>query len=151
MRALLLALLLTGCGATPLGSSFGQATVLPPLPDWPRVAFPRQDDRPLVRVVGGRLADFHHAVADLPAGAHHLMVHNDVPGASVEEHGLDLTQEAASLWVHGRGPARDWLPQFAMGPINGGINDDWPVELPPGDYEIEQTLGGGSVGIWRVR
>jgi hypothetical protein len=74
-----------------------------------------------------------------------------VEGARSDVDGLDLSQLAIALWLRGRGDARHRLPQHSIGPVNSGVQEDWAVDLPPGDYLLSVTLGGASEAVLRVR
>ena len=39
----------------------------------------------------------------------------------------------------------------AIGPVNAGVQEDWTVELAPGEYVLALTLGGDSEVLLSVR
>ncbi len=122
---------------------------LPPLPIQDDV--PRREGQWVLRVIDGHLADLEGQVALLPAGEHTFMVTNEADGATVDDHGHDLRDEAVALWIRGRGSSVHRLPQAVRGPINGGVQEDWDVVLEPGVYVISETVGKQSEGYLVVR
>lgn len=151
MRLILLLVLLAGCEA-PTVDLTGRQRVDEPLPKLPvQDDVPRHEGRWVIRVVNGHLPDLDGHIALLPAGEHNLMVTNEVDGATVDQHGRDLRQDAVALWIRGFGTAIHHLPQAVRGPINGGVQEDWPVTLVPGEYVISETIGKQSQGYLRVR
>lgn len=151
MRWLALALALVACEAATVDLT-GRQAIDPPVPDLPiQDDVPRHEGRWVVRVINGHLADLEDRVALLPAGEHTLMVTNEVEGATVDEHGRDLRDDAVALWLRGYGSAVHRLPQAVRGPINGGVQEDWPVVLESGVYVISETVGKNSQGYLLVR
>lgn len=151
MRWLTCVLLLAACEA-PTVDLAGRQPIDPPVPDLPiQDDVPRHEGRWVVRVVDGRLADLEDQVALLPAGEHTLMVTNEVEGATVDEHGRDLRSDAVALWIRGHASGLHRLPQSVRGPINGGVQEDWPVVLEPGVYVISETITKRSTGYLLVR
>jgi hypothetical protein len=123
---------------------------LPPLPEL--AGLPEQiDGRPVLRVRDGRLPDLAGRLLVLRPGPASFLIVNEVPGLDVADAGIDLGKYSISLWIHGHGPARHWLPQASSGKVNGGVMQDWAVELPPGDYELEIRSGGSDRIPLRVR
>ena len=55
------------------------------------------------------------------------------------------------LWLRGRGPARDWLPQQVVTELRTGSQSDWSWDLPPGDYELSLVGGERRPVVLRVR
>jgi len=113
-----------------------------------------QDEEPgrfRIEVSSGHLPQLEEKASRLPAGPSVFNVVNKVDGARADVEGLDLSERAVALWIRGRGPARHRLPQFSIGPVNSGVQEDWPVELPPGDYLLSLTMGGNSEAIVVVR
>jgi hypothetical protein len=146
----LLGLLLgLGCGAgtggpDPIASSLSGL----PEQDFPMDAEPQ---RRRIEVAEGRLVGLEGRVSRLRAGPVTFNVVNRVEGARSDVDGLDLSQLAIALWLRGRGDARHRLPQHSIGPVNSGVQEDWAVDLPPGDYLLSVTLGGASEAVLRVR
>jgi len=153
VRWLLLMLLLVGCDADgPIVDLTGRSPVDPPLPDWPLVLdAPTEGDQVVFRVLNGRLVDLENRRTVLTPGEHQILLLNDVPGSDVNQHGVDLRNEAMNLWIHGWGSHHARLPQFSSGQVNGGVRDDWHLNLVPGVYVIEETLDGKSSGLLLVR
>ena len=142
----LLALGLAGCGLT------GRQPIDEPLPNLPRRDLPPgDDDKPTIRIENGELGPMEASLTLLPAGASTLLVVNVVEGAEVAEDGMDLTRQAVALWLRGRGSQRHLRPEFTIGPLNAGVQEDWYVDLPPGDYLLTVTSGGESEAIILVR
>ncbi len=142
--------LLCACEAPTVDLSDRQP-VDPPLPDLPiQDDVPRHEGRWVIRVVNGHLPDLEDQVALLPAGEHRFMATNEVEGATVDEHGLDLRDGAVTLWIRGHGSALHRLPQAVRGPINSGVQEDWKVALEPGVYVISETMHKQSQGYLLV-
>lgn len=140
-----------------LGGCPGQTSSTPPivpaLDTLPKQAFPMDEaaDRWHLEVVDGRLPGLAGKRSELPAGSLTFNVVNRVEGARADIPGLDLSEQAIALWLRGRGPARHLLPQHSIGPVNAGVQEDWQVELPPGDYLLSVTMGGDAEATLSVR
>lgn len=148
---LLLVLLLAGCGG---GLEGPRQPVDDPLPKLPRTEVATDHDsgdRPVIRLEGGRLVNLEDKLNLVPAGPVTFLVINRVEGAGVEEDGMDLSQRSVALWLRGRGSQRHLRPEFTIGPINAGVQEDWPVDLPPGDYVLGVTSGGSGEVILLAR
>ncbi len=146
-----LLLLLLGCQAATVDLATRQP-IDEPLPSLPvQDDLPRTEGRWVLRLVDGKLADLDGHIGLLPAGDIEFLVLNEVEGATVDDHGRDLRDEALALWIRGHGSAYHRLPQAARGPINGGVQEDWSVTLAPGLYEISETIRQESSGYLRVR
>jgi hypothetical protein len=144
-------MLMTACGS-PLEAEPGEhRATTAPLPELPTRDALREDGKVVIRVVNRRLVDFEGHLTRIPSGPQTLKLYNDVPGADVSVHGLDLRHEATALWLRGRGAARHWLPQWTTGQVNGGVGEDFEVDLPPGDYVLTETMDGVSEVVWLVR
>jgi hypothetical protein len=70
------------------------------------------------------------------------LVRNRVDGARVDVDGLDLSTQAIALWLRGRGRLRHLRPEHTIGLVNSGAQEDWHVDLPPGEYVLTVTSGG---------
>jgi hypothetical protein len=153
VRWLPLLMLLAACDVEgPIVDLTGRSPVDPPLPDLPLETEPPMEDGRLVfRVLNGKLVDLDGKKTIVPPGEHQVLLLNDVPGADVGVHGMDLRNEAMNLWLHGWSSHHDRLPQFSSGQVNGGVRDDWNIDLVPGIYVLEETLDGESSGILLVR
>ena len=140
LGALLLVLLLVlagGCvsDAPPrLDGSSGATSA--PLP------WDESNQRPGLEVVGGRFGGPAETALELPAGPSTVMIRNRVEGADVGHDGQDLSIHAVGLWLHGLGHRRPLLPQFQLGPVNAGVQEDWELDLKPGLYVLRLTQGG---------
>ena len=148
---LALALLLAGCPAALDGP---RKPVDEPLPKLGRAEMSTDDDggnRPVIRVEGGRLVELERSLNLVPTGPVTFFVVNRVEGAGVEQDGLDLSDGSVALWLRGRGSQRHVRPEFTIGPINAGVQEDWPVDLPPGDYLLSVTSGGDGEAILLAR
>lgn len=148
---LLLVLLLFGCSG---GLEGPRQSVDEPLPNRPRAELATDDDggqRPVIAVEGGRLVDLEGRLNLVPAGRVTFFVVNRVEGAGVEEDGLDLSEAAVALWLRGRGSRRHLLPEATIGPVNAGVQEDWTVDLAPGDYLLSVTSGGTSEAVLLAR
>jgi len=151
-RALLLGLLLAAwtpaCTPAPMGAP---APIDDPLPRGRGVELPQDEEgRPTIVVENGALVDLPDQISVLPAGATTLLVRNVVEGAGVEVDGLDLSTRAIALWLRGRGSLRHLRPEHTIGPVNAGVQEDWNVDLPPGEYVLTVTSGGTGEAILRV-
>ncbi|MCP4871193.1 MAG: hypothetical protein GY898_20990 [Proteobacteria bacterium] len=145
--ALLLALaLLAGCAApAPMGTP---DPIDDPLPNLDRVQLPQDEEgRPMIVVENGVLRDLPNQISVLPPGSSTLLVRNVVEGAGVEVEGLDLSTQAIALWMRGRGSLRHLRPEHTIGPVNAGVQEDWNVDLPPGEYALTVTSGGTGDAI----
>ena len=129
LRALLpaIAILLLGCGEQ-------RPEVIPPLPD-SVTETPRDDGRPLIRVVDGALPDLAGKRIELPAGRTTFLIRHEG-----EEPASDEPPKTA-LWLRGRGEARHLLPSFGSRPLRIATMEDWSVDLPAGVYDLSVTLG----------
>ena len=144
-------LLLTACQAPTVDLTTREA-IDPPLPELPvQDDLPRHEGRWVLRVIDGHLADLEDRIALLPAGEIDFMVTNEVEGATVDKHGMDLRTDAVALWIRGYGSSFHRLPQAVRGPINSGVQEDWLVTVEPGTYEISETITKESRGYLRVR
>jgi hypothetical protein len=140
MRVWLLAVLLVSCSPTPMGPADPMDE---PLPDLPRVELPRDDeDRPTIVIENGVLRDLPERLNLLVPGPTTLLVRNRVDGARVDVDGLDLSTQAIALWLRGRGRLRHLRPEHTIGLVNSGAQEDWHVDLPPGEYVLTVTSGG---------
>ena len=146
---LLWSLLSAGCGS--LGGE--RSLVDPPIDSLEHRKAPRDDGikRWVLRVSDGRLVELEGKVNELPAGRLIFNVINRVEGARTDVDGLDLSEQAIALWIRGRGSRRHFLPEYAIGPVNAGVQEDWTVELAPGEYVLAVTLGGDSEVLLSVR
>jgi len=104
-----------------------------------------------IEVTGGELKGLEGRATRLQSGETRFNVVNRVPGARTDKPGLDLSERAIALWLRGRGDARHRLPQYSIGPVNAGVQEDWVVDLPPGDYLLSVTMGGVSEATLVVR
>lgn len=149
MRTALLLLAMSaalGCGAP--GAMGTPAPIDEPLPAGARVELPLDEEgRPMMVVENGVLQDLPDQVSRLPSGPSTLLVRNVVQGAGVEIEGLDLSTQAIALWMRGRGRLRHLLPEHTIGPVNAGVQEDWNVDLPPGEYVLTVTSGGTGEAI----
>jgi hypothetical protein len=142
-------LLLVGCGLGP----GAQDPIVPSLGHLEEQVFPSEEEpgRYRLEVSQGSLVDLEQRASRLPAGEVTFNVVNQVAGARSDVDGLDLANGAIALWLRGRGESRHWLPQFSVGPVNSGVQEDWSVLLPAGDYVLSVTLGGQSDAVVLVR
>lgn len=141
MRGLLLfgALLLAGCG----GGGLSSEPIDEPLPELPEVAIAADEDgKPMIFVRDGRLSDLEGKLNLLPSGPTVLFVRNEVEGADALQEGVDVSQRAMALWLRGRGSLRHLRPEYTLGPVNAGVQEDWHVDLSPGEYLLTVTKGG---------
>ncbi len=148
---LVLALVLAGCTG---GLEGPRQPVDEPLPRLSRDEMPVDPDggtRPMILVVEGQLPELEGRLNLVEAGPITFFVANRVEGAGVEEDGLDLSQQSVALWLRGRGSRQHLLPQATIGPVNAGVQEDWTVELPPGDYLLSVTSGGEGEAILLAR
>lgn len=138
-----------GCGA--LSSS--PEPIAPSLRGLPSQDFPvdAEPGRYRIEVTGGELKSLEGRATNLQSGETRFNVVNRVPGARTDQPGLDLSEHAIALWLRGRGDARHRLPQYSIGPVNAGVQEDWVVDLPTGDYLLSVTMGGASEGTLIVR
>jgi hypothetical protein len=145
-----LAVLLAGCGGL---SSGGDDPIVSSLAGLSRQEFPldSEPNRYRLEVTDGTLTSLEGRVTRLAAGSTRFNVVNRVEGARVDVPGMDLSHDAIALWLRGRGAAVHLLPQHSIGPVNSGVQEDWLVELPPGDYVLSLTMGGVSEGVLLVR
>ena len=104
-----------------------------------------------IEVTGGELKGLEGRATRLKSGETRFNVVNRVPGARTDKPGLDLSERAIALWLRGLGDARHRLPQYSIGPVNAGVQEDWFVDLPPGDYLLSVTMGGMSEATLIVR
>lgn len=130
LRALLpaIAALLLGCGEPP------RAPVTPPLAA-PTTEIPRDDGRPLLRVVDGALPDLAGKRIELPAGRTTFLVRHEGEDPQSDD------PPKTALWLRGRAEARHLLPSFGSRPLRIATMEDWSVDLTPGVYELSVTLG----------
>lgn len=151
MIRLLPLLLLLGC-APPAVDRTTRELIDEPLPELPILRdLPDHEGRAVLRVVNGHLIDLEGQLVRLRPGPQEFLVVNEVEGASVEDHGRDLRHGAIALWLRGRGSSLHRLPQASRGPVNAGVQEDWTVDLPPGDYLLSETLLRESTVIFSVR
>ncbi len=147
----LLLILLLGC-TQPVVDRSTRQMVDEPLPQLEILReLPEHEGRTVLRVVNGHLVDLEGQIVRLRPGVQEFLVVNEVEGASVEEHGQDLRRGAVALWLRGRGSSQNRLPQAARGPVNAGVQEDWTVDLPPGDYLLSETLLNESTVLLSVR
>jgi len=142
-------LLVSGCG---MGTG-AQDPIVSGLGNLEEQVFPSEEEpgRYRLEVSGGSLVGLEQRASRLPAGEVTFNVVNQVAGARSDIDGLDLANGAVALWLRGRGESRHWLPQFSVGPVNSGVQEDWSVLLPAGDYVLSVTLGGNSDAVILVR
>jgi len=142
--------LLVGCGGLPVG---GGDLIAPSVAGLGEQEFPAdsEPDRYRLEIKDGRLASLEGHVTRLAAGPTRFNVVNRVEGARADVEGLDLSQHAIALWLRGRGAAVHLLPHHSIGPVNAGVQEDWLVDLPPGDYVLSVTMGGVSEAVLLVR
>jgi hypothetical protein len=146
-----LVLLLAGCGE---GFEGPRQAVDDPLPRLQRSEMATDDDggnRPVIRIEGGELVELDRSLNLVPAGPVTFFVVNRVEGAGVEQDGLDLSERSVALWLRGRGGQRHLKPEFTIGPVNAGVQEDWQVDLPAGDYLLSVTSGGHGEAILLAR
>ncbi len=152
-RARLLALALalaplTACG----GGAISKSPIDEPLPDLPEAPIALDEDgKPRVIVRGGGFPDLEGRINVLPSGPTVLFVRNDVDGADALQEGVDVSEQAMALWLRGRGRLRHLRPEFTLGPVNAGVQEDWHVDLPPGEYLLSVTKGGDGEVLVVVR
>ncbi len=144
------AVLLVGCGGLPVG---GDDPIAPSLAGLSEQEFPldSEPDRYRLEITDGKLTSLEGRATRLAAGPTRFNVVNRVEGARADVEGLDLSQHAIALWLRGRGAAVHLLPHHSIGPVNAGVQEDWLVELPPGDYVLSVTMGGVSEAVLLVR
>jgi hypothetical protein len=143
------ALLVAGCGL----DSGVQDPIVPSLSTLEEQVFPSEEEpgRYRLEVAGGSLVALEQRASRLPAGEITFNVVNQVEGARSDVDGLDLATGAVALWLRGRGATRHRLPQFSVGPVNSGVQEDWSVVLPAGDYLLSVTMGGDAEAVILVR
>ena len=149
--AVLATLLLWGCSG---GLAGPREPVDEALPRLTRTEMATDNDggnRPVVLVENGRLPELEERLNLVPAGSMTLFVVNRVEGAGVEQDGLDLSAQSVALWLRGRGSQRHLRPEYTIGPVNSGVQEDWQVDLPPGDYVLSVTSGGAGEAILLAR
>ena len=128
--AALVALLLSACSSS-IPSFSQRDSIDPPLPDYPLLQHPREEDgKVVIRIKDRSLPHLDKHITRLPAGPRTLLVITDAIETAADQPG----QGAIALWLRGRGSQRAHLPQFSSGRVNPSTRQDWDVELPPGDY-----------------
>jgi len=144
------ALVLAGCGGLP---ALGDDPIAPSLAGLSTQEFPLDSEpgRYRLEITDGKITGLEGRVTRLAAGPIRFNVVNRVEGARTDVEGLDLSQHAIALWLRGRGAAVHLLPHHSIGPVNSGVQEDWLVELPPGDYVLSVTMGGVSEAVLLVR
>ncbi len=126
-------------------------------------AFPPDLDpeRYSIVVRDGRFEEIQGAWLTLPQGEVVFNVqHRGTPPAdaatptpylSAEQKAQSTDAVKLGLWLRGAGDARHLLPSFSTGPMYPEVQEDWRVQLPPGDYELSITMGGRGSALLRVR
>jgi len=139
----------SGCGVSPAADD----PIVSSLVGMSQQDFPPDEEPQLrrIEVAGGHLVSLEGRASRLPSGRTRFNVVNRVDGARADVDGLDLSQQAIALWLRGRGDSRHRLPQHSIGPVNSGVQEDWVVDLPAGDYLLSLTMGGESEAVLIVR
>ena len=104
-----------------------------------------------LEVTAGKLVGLEGKLSELPSGRQIFNVVNKVEGARVDVDGMDLAEQAIAVWLRGTGSSRHFLPEYSIGPVNSGVQEDWEVELLPGEYTLSVTMGGASEAYLSVR
>lgn len=151
--------LVSGC--SPPGT--GASNSVPVSGSGPLKIFPPDLDpeRYSIVVRDGRFAEIEGAWLTLPQGEVVFNVQNrgtppadaatPTPYLSAEQRAQSTDAVKLGLWLRGAGDARHLLPSFSTGPMYPEVQEDWRVELPPGDYELSITMGGRGSALLRVR
>ena len=148
-------------GCAPAGTSASNSsprTGLGPLKVFPPDLDP---ERYSIVVREGRFEEIEGAWLALPQGEVVFNVqHRGTPPAdaatptpylSAEQRAQSPAEVKLGLWIRGAGDARHLLPSFSTGPMYPEVQEDWRVELPPGDYELSITMGGRGSALLQVR